>query len=597
MRHILWSVLVGVMCSALLMAEGQAPSRALVLTHVNVVDVIAGSLRRDVDVTIRDDRVAAISPAGSAAMPTQVRVVDATGKFLIPGLADMHVHWYDERYLGLFIANGVTRVRQMWGMPMHLEWRKRIEAGELLGPRFAISSPILDGPNPQWPGSIVVPDAQTAATVVAQVKKNGYDFVKVLSRLPRDAYFAIVRGAHENGLEVVGHVPVAVTAREAADAGQASIEHLTNILISSSREEPRLRERLMVPVLQMRNTNQTGSADARLEARRLSEQVLATYDDEKAAALFARFASHHTWQCPTLIVMRNIASLDDPAFVGDARLKYMSRQLREAWDPANNPGLAARSREDYDHERRLLRTYLHIIPSMKKAGVEFLAGTDTGGPFTFPGFSLHDELDLLVQAGFTPAEALRTATINPARFLHDDAANGSVAIGKNADLVLLDASPLDDIKNTQRIAAVVVRGRYLDRAELDGMLAAVEKTANLVSIGRALMPVIQKDGVDAAIERYRDLKAHQPDSYDFSESELNDLGYALLRMKKIDEAVKIFELTVEAYPRSANAYDSLGEAYGAQGQREKAIASYKKSLELDSGNRNAVEQLKKLGGG
>jgi predicted Zn-dependent protease len=202
-----------------------------------------------------------------------------------------------------------------------------------------------------------------------------------------------------------------------------------------------------------------------------------------------------------------------------------------------------------------------------------------------------------VQAGLTPADALRAATINPARFLHDDAANGSVAAGKNADLVLLDANPLDSIKNTQRIAAVVVRGRYLDRAELDGMLAAVEKTANLLSITSALMPVIQKDGVDAAIEQYRNFKAHQAGSYDFSESELNELGYALLRMKKIDEAVKILELNVEAYPRSANVYDSLGEAYAAQGKRGKAIASYKRSLELDPGNLNAVEQLKKLGGG
>jgi tetratricopeptide (TPR) repeat protein len=330
--------------------------------------------------------------------------------------------------------------------------------------------------------------------------------------------------------------------------------------------------------------------------REQTEQLLATYDETKASALFARLAKDHMWQCPTLVVQRSMASLDDPEFTSDPRLKYMPRQIRESWNPSNDARTATMTAADYDLDRRVLRKFMEILPAMEKAGVEFLAGTDVLNPFAFPGFSLHDELDLLVQSGFSPAEALRTATINPARFLHDEAANGSVAAGKNADLVLLDANPLDNIKNTQRIAAVVVRGRYLGRGELDGMLAAVEKTANLVSISRTLMPIIQKEGVDAAINQYRDLKAHQLDAYDFSESELNGLGYALLRMKKVDEAVKVFELNVEVYPASANTYDSLGEAFMARGDREKAIANYRKSLELNPNNLNAVEQLKKLGG-
>ena len=187
------------------------------LSHVNVVDVIAGSLQRDMDVSIRDGRIAAVEPAARAAAPAGTRVVDATGKFLIRGLADMHVHWYEERYLGLFIANGVTRVRQMWGRPMHLDWRRRIRAGELLGPQFSIASPILDGPDPSYPGSIVIPDAETATKVVAELKQDGYDFVKVLSRAPRDAYFAIVRAARENALSVAGHVPIGVSARGRRD--------------------------------------------------------------------------------------------------------------------------------------------------------------------------------------------------------------------------------------------------------------------------------------------------------------------------------------------------------------------------------------------
>jgi imidazolonepropionase-like amidohydrolase len=472
MRRMLSSAAVVLACAAIVAARSQAPGAPLVVAHVNVVDVVSGSVQRDVDVTIRDGRIAAVTPAST---PAPGRVVDGRGKFLIPGLADMHVHWYDERYLGLFVANGVTRVRQMWGMPVHLAWRKRIEAGELLGPRFSIASPIVDGPRPFWPGSISVGDEETAAKTVADVKKTGYDFVKVYGGLPRDVFFAIARAARANGLEVAGHVPVAVSAGEAADAGMASIEHFTNILISSSSAEARLRPLLVQRVLEGGNMTQGITAEARAATRELSEQVLATYDEAKATALFARLARDHTWQCPTLTVIRNLASLDDEAFTGDARLKYMPRQVREAWKPANDARTATKSKADYDLDRRTLRKYMEIVAAMRKAGVEFLAGTDVLNPFAFPGFSLHDELDLLVQSGLTPAEALRTATINPARFLHDDAANGSVAPGKNADLVLLEANPLEGITNTRRIAAVVVRGRYLDRAELDGMLAAAEK--------------------------------------------------------------------------------------------------------------------------
>ena len=472
MRRKLWSLAAALACAALVTAQGQAPGTPLILSHVNVVDVITGSLQRDVDVTVRDGRIAAVQPAGAKAGG---RIVDATGKFLIPGLADMHVHWYHERSLGLFIANGVTRVRQMWGMPLHLEWRKRIDAGKLLGPRFSISSPIVDGPRPFWPGSISAGDAETAAKAVADIKKGGYDFVKVYSGLTREAYFAIVRAARENGLEVAGHVPIAVSAAEAADAGQTSIEHLTTILISSSSAEARLRPLLDQRLQKGGNMTQGITADSRAAARELSEQVLATYDEAKAAALFARLAKNRTWQCPTLTVIRSLASLDDAAFTSDARLKYMPREIRDSWDPAKDARTATKSKADYELDRRTLRKYMEIVAAMKKAGVEFLAGTDALNPFAFPGFSLHDELDLLVQSGLTPAEALRAATINPARFLRDDAANGSVAPGKNADLVLLEANPLDSVRNTQRIAAVVVRGRYLDRAELDRMLAAVEK--------------------------------------------------------------------------------------------------------------------------
>jgi Amidohydrolase family len=469
-------VLAVLALSASIAAQAPPPAapQPFVLTHVNVVDVAAGTVRPDEDVTIRDGRIASVAPSGTTAPPAGVRAIDAKGKFLIPGLADMHIHWYDERYLGLFVANGVTSVRLMWGFPMTLEWRKRIDAGALLGPRFTIASAIVDGPNPIWPGSVVAGDAAAGRAAVEQAKRDGYDFVKVYSRLPPDAYFAIAKASRDLGIPFAGHVPSQVSAIDASDAGQRTIEHNTGVLVASSGAEPQLREE-GIRLLSGGEAGQGIPAERREAIRKFNEQLLTTYTTSKAAALFARLVKNGTWMCPTLTVLRSMASLDDAVFTSDPRLKYMPKQIRDSWNPANDPRNATKTAADYAIDRRVFRKHVEIVGAMKKAGVRILAGTDTLNPFAFPGFSLHDELALLVEAGLTPADALRSATIDAAAFLGTTASSGTIDAGKNADLVLLDASPLDDVKNTRRIAGVVVRGRFLDRAELDGLLAAAEK--------------------------------------------------------------------------------------------------------------------------
>lgn len=482
MRKTLTAFVAVLILAAALAAQAPTPQPAapLLLAHVNVVDVVAGTVQRDQDVVVRGDSIASVAPAGAPA-PAGARTVDATGKFLVPGLADMHVHWYDERYLGLFIANGVTTVRQMWGFPLHFVWVGRIQNGSLLAPRMHIASTIVDGPNPVWPNSTVVADPADAAKVVAAIKTGGYDFVKVYSRLSKDAFLAIARAARENDIPFAGHVPPTINAGEASDAGQKSIEHMTGILLASSSDEARLRER-SIALFKGGEATQGITVETRAAMRDLNESLLSTYDAAKASALFAKFVKNGTWMSPTLVVLRSMSSLDDATFTSDPRVKYMPKTIRDGWNPASDPRNATKAAADYAIERRVYKKNVEVLGAMHKAGVRIIAGTDALNPFAFPGFSLHDELGLLVDAGLSRADALKTATINAAIYMGTEKTAGTVETGKNADLVLLDANPLDDIANTKRISAVVARGRFLDRAALDAILANAARISAPVTV-------------------------------------------------------------------------------------------------------------------
>jgi hypothetical protein len=412
-------------------------------------------------VVITGDRISAIGNSASTPMPAGAKVVDATGKFLIPGLWDMHVHWYTRDTLSLFTANGVTGVRQMFGNSDLLRWRDEIAKGSLLGPRMVVASPIIDGPEPVWPNSISVRNEEEGRKAVRRVKQWGADFVKVYGLLPRDAYFGIADEAKQQGLPFAGHVPYSVSPAEASEAGQKSIEHLTGILIGCSAKETELRDELV-------------KAKSPAERPRVQMTALETYDEKKAASLFARFVKNHTWQCPTLTVLRSNAYIGDENFRRDGRLKYIPRRLQQRWSVR----LADRNEDNNAGAKKIFHKDLEIVGAMRKAGVSILAGTDTGNPFCFPGFSLHEELALLVIAGLTPLEALRSATLNPAEFFGLDKTLGTIDVGKIADLVLLDASPLQDIRNTQRINTVISNGRLLDRKALDKMLADAQGAAN-----------------------------------------------------------------------------------------------------------------------
>jgi len=449
---------------ALLACGPAAGSPALVLKGVTVIDMTGAAPRPGMTVVVRDGRIESV--AAEASVPEGARIVDAGGKFLIPGLWDMHVHLWGspERLFPLFLANGVTGVRDMASPAEQIfRLREEVRSGKALGPRIVACGPQLDGPGPAPGHAIPVANAEEARQAVQSLKKMGADCVKPHDRVPRDAYFAVVEEAKRAGLPVEGHVPNEVTLAEASDAGQRSIEHLGGIFDACSSAAAEIERLKSAPP-----PKDPSEFPRRIAAR--GTLALDTYSPEICGRLFARFVRNGTWQVPTLATTYGRTFIDDLSRRDDPRLRYIPKEQRESWKPENDFFARFRTPEYVAYQKRYWAETLKVVGAMHRAGVPILAGTDLSLAYVYPGFSLHDELAFLVEAGLPPLEALKAATIGPARFLGLDGTLGTIEPGKITDLVLLDADPLADIRNTRRIAGVVVNGRWLGPEELKGML-------------------------------------------------------------------------------------------------------------------------------
>jgi imidazolonepropionase-like amidohydrolase len=337
--------------------------------------------------------------------------------------------------------------------PQVVQFRKALADGGFRIPRYGAVGWLVDGPEAIWPNSDVVSTPEEAQKFVHRAKATGIDFVKVYWKLRREEYIAIADESKKLGIPFAGHVPFILSASEASDARQRTIEHLTNVDVGCSTKE---KELLLVL------DKMWGPAQAK--------ETLDTYDQRKCEQLLEKFAHNQTWQVPTSALFFAERS------VSNARAKYLPPDVRARWQQEllEPDSLSPQPLEDRE---RQLSERLKIVGLMGQAGVPMMAGTDVGNPFVYPGFSLHDELALFVRAGLSPGEAIKTATYNPAKFLGMLDRLGAVEKGKLADLVLLDANPLEDIRNTQKIEAVVVNGRFLDRKELDQLLAKAEGEA------------------------------------------------------------------------------------------------------------------------
>jgi hypothetical protein len=445
------------------------PTGQTAIVGVTIVDVTAGELRPGMTVVISGDRIAAVGRADAVDVPPGATLLPGEGRFLIPGLWDMHIHYSGRARqfdLPLYIANGVTGVRDMSGdcetpcvgypsLETRRGWRAEIETGALVGPRVIASSMLFDGPAPMWPTSYALTDANEGRAKVHRARARGADFLKIYG-MPKGVYLAVLDEAHSIGMDAVGHVPAGVTVAEASAAGQKSWEHFdgTELLSCSSRRGA--AERLRAAY---RDDRSREALDA---YRRV---LVESFDEAACAPFFELLKENGTWHVPTLAYYLSSSRPDDAVAATAERASYL-------------PFVPWSSGVEVSDEREaLMRRYFSLrlayVGAAHRAGAALLAGTDPWNEHVSAGFSLHDELGLFVEAGLSPLDALRTATSAPAEFFGREHELGAIKAGYLADLVLLDANPAEDIANTRQISAVVANGRVFDRGALEELLAGV----------------------------------------------------------------------------------------------------------------------------
>jgi imidazolonepropionase-like amidohydrolase len=429
------------------LAGDLAVAASTAFINVNVLPMTSEIVIKGQTVVVEQGRIVAIGNVDSVPVPEDAQVVDGTDRYLMPGLAEMHAHVPDvdnpnlDRMFSLFAANGVTMIRGMLGRPSHLKLRQDLLDGNVFGPRLITSGPSMNG-------NTVSSPADGASKVRAQ-HAAGYDFIKIHPGLTAEEYDAIAMTANELGIPFAGHVPVAVGLQGALSAGMATIDHLDGYLAA------------LMPF----DSDQSGGYGGFFGVL-LAEQVV----EERIAELAEQTAAAGTLNVPTEALFEHRISAVDVVELGNRpEMQYMPPATVSRWVQAKGQQLGERG-FSAELAARAIDIRRKLILELHRAGAGLLLGSDSPQVFNVPGFSLHHELNFLVAAGLTPFEALQTGTTAVAGFLGINA--GSIEIGRDADLVLLDANPLEDIEHARRVHGVMLRGSWHSRRDLEERLAA-----------------------------------------------------------------------------------------------------------------------------
>lgn len=547
----------------------------IAIVHVNVVPMNRETVLHDQTVIVRNGKIETTGVAKTTVVPKDAHLIEGGGKYLIPGLTDSHVHLQTPVEFAVYLANGVTTVFNLDGRPAHLLWREKITKGEMVGPTIYSTGPIF----------FETVSAEDAVRRVDEQWAAGYDAVKIYNGVSKEAYGPLIAEAKKKNMLLMGHIARKPDFEATLDAGQsiAHLEEYTYTFFNPKRDDD--------------DTHIVYDEGKIPEAVRLTAK----------AGIFvtATLANYAT-------IVQQATDLDE--FLKNPELRYDSPWIQAGFLPDADRYKNRFSTDDYPRLRTSLALQRKLVKALEDGGVPILSGTDASDVGPVAGFGLHHELQEFVNDGFTPYQALQTATVNPARYFRQSEQWGTIEPGKRADMVLLDANPLENISNTKKIAGIVLHGEWFDWGGLHSSMEKVpgEYEAQIQTMESLLETSPEKadrlmaemdpfGGVSAsALERMADGKdartlvatlrqIHQklPNARAVSEEAVNTLGYQLFRRQKTSEAIAVLRLNTEDFPKSANTWDSLGEILLKSGDPAGGVASYKKALEVDPNYPNA----------
>ncbi len=439
----------------------------LVISNPKIINVEDGTILLNHDILIKGNIITAIV-LHSNNYERSIKIIDASNQYAVPGLWDMHVHALNKGYFEfsnpLMVANGITGFRDTWGGLLFADTvRKKMQTGEIAFQRFILSGNLIDGAEKIWRNSQEAATPQRGIELVDSFYKKGAGFIKVYSRLTPETFTAIAKRCKELNIKFAGHVPQKVKLIDASNAGMYSMEHLYGMTEAFSDIED--------SIFQVADKINFASGDTAVRSRLVAERqgmlLRSKTVPEKVKKVSEVLISNNTWIVPTLLVLRGFYYMDVLEKVKDDRFDFLPFPMTDGWKVINNFGTSGRPPQYWINAKIRYQKNIEDLGLLNKNKVPLLAGTDFPNPYCIPGFGLHDEFELMNKAGLTPLEVLRSATLNPAKYLDKTDSLGTIAANKYADILLLSENPLTSISNTRKIEGLVVNGKFYNKSELE----------------------------------------------------------------------------------------------------------------------------------